>query len=187
MEQATEPTTTAAPAEVRTPDPQRLAFQHTHMVSGDIVHRLAVQPFAVEIEEDFPSGWRVHLKFRSHQTAGLLDFARLVSVPVTHAVTEFGMHVECLARIGDVELRASALLSQAAAAALTKQSPTVHLSDQEGDRLTWPTEQPGDAPQTQEPGPTTVVPLNQVTAESADAEPDTISFAPAAPHAGGDR
>lgn len=141
MEQATQPTTPTAPVEAREPAPQRLAFQHAHMVTGDIVNRLAVQPFAVEIQEDFPSGWRIHLKFRSAQTAGLLDFARMLTAPVTTAVTQFGVHVECLARLGDVELRASALLSHEEASAFNEQAPSVHLGDQRhGDQLAWPAE-----------------------------------------------
>lgn len=198
MEQVTQPTTPTASPEARTPDPQRLAFQHAHMVTGDIVNRLAVQPFAVEIQEDFPSGWRIHLKFRSSQTDGLLDFARLVTVPVTTAVTEFGAHVECLARLEDVELRASALLSHDEADALTKQTPTVHLDDEGGDRLTWPAAQSGEStPSQDQPDPYdqsmdryaaslggSVV--ARVPAVQAD-DPRTIAFAPVtSPAAGGE-
>lgn len=133
MQQATQPTMPTAPVEAREPDPQRLAFQHAHMVTGDIVNRLAVQPFAVETEQDFPSGWRSHLKFRSDNAAGLLDFARMVKAPVTTAVTQFGVHVECLARLDKVELRASALLSHEEASALSAQVPAARLRDQEDD------------------------------------------------------
>ncbi|MDX3162383.1 hypothetical protein PV516_01030 [Streptomyces scabiei] len=210
MQQATQSAVPAAPVEGRDSDPQRLAFQHAHMVTGDIVGRLAVQPFAVEIQEDFPSGWRIHLKFRSAQTAGLLDFARMLTAPVTTAVTQFGVHVECLARLGDVELRASALLSHEEATALNEQAPTVHLGGQEdGDQLTWPAEPSADAA----PVPLGESPASQdepdpydqsmdryaaslggnvgaqtpaVEAPAAD-DPSTIAFARVAPAAGGDR
>ncbi|WP_371579417.1 hypothetical protein [Streptomyces sp. NBC_01314] len=208
--QATQPTTPIASPEVRTPDAQRLAFQHAQMVSGDIVNRLAVLPFAVETHEDFPSGWRIHLKFRSSQTAGLLDFARLVGVPVTEAVTEFGTHVECLTRMGDVELRASALLSHDEADALKEQSPTVCLIDGQGGLLSWPTSPDaesapvplGESPVAQDQADqverydqslTRYVAslggsvVGHVPAAETDDGPSTISFAPVSPAAGGEQ
>ncbi|MEV1063434.1 hypothetical protein [Streptomyces sp. NPDC050263] len=109
MEQAIAPTTTT---------PRRGEFQHANSVAGSIVSSLEQQPFAVEIEEDFPSGWRVHLKFRESRAAGLFEFAALVDVPVTRAETTFGVHLDAVARVETIEVRGSALVSQARAAEL---------------------------------------------------------------------
>ncbi|MET7475119.1 hypothetical protein ABZT17_12265 [Streptomyces sp. NPDC005648] len=116
MEQATETTTPIAP-------PRTDTFAHAHTVAGAVISYLGTDevPFAVEIEEDFPSGWRVHLKFRETRAAGLLAFAALVDVPVTRATTEFGIHLDAYARIESVEVRGSALVSPPIAAQLEHQ------------------------------------------------------------------
>jgi hypothetical protein len=119
VEQATEaPTPTAS-------QPRTGTFDHAHTVAGAIVARLEQKPFAVEIEEDFPSGWRVHLKFRESRAAGLLDFAALVDVPVTRATTEFGIHLDAFARVDHVEVRGSAIVSPDTAAQLEGQPTPV--------------------------------------------------------------
>ncbi|WP_327403875.1 hypothetical protein OG194_29840 [Streptomyces sp. NBC_01288] len=112
MEQATATTTTAPP---RTD-----TFAHAHAVAGIVVAELGADqlPFALELEEDFPSGWRIHLKFRQSRAEGLLAFASLVDVPVTRAFVEYGVHFEVLVRIKDVEVRGSALVSPDVAARL---------------------------------------------------------------------
>lgn len=114
MEQATATTTTAPP---RT---DTETFAHAHTVAGGVVAELGMDqmPFAVELEEDFPAGWRVHLKFRPSKARGLLALAVLVDVPVTRAVLEYGIHLEALARIEDVEVRGSVLVSPDMAARL---------------------------------------------------------------------
>lgn len=105
MEQATVPT----------PAP-RDSFEHAYAVVGAIVPLLNQRPFAVEIEEDWPAGWRGHLKFRQTNGRGLFEFAALVDVPVTRAETAFGVHLDVIARIEDIEVRGSALVSPAEAA-----------------------------------------------------------------------
>ncbi|MER7930530.1 hypothetical protein ABTY96_46730 [Streptomyces sp. NPDC096057] len=111
MDQATATTTTAPP---RTD-----TFAHAHAVAGIVVAELGHElPFAVELDEDFPAGWRAHLKFRQSRARGLLSFAALVDVPITRAVVESGIHLEVLVRIQDVEVRGSALVSPETAAEL---------------------------------------------------------------------
>ncbi|MEV0478043.1 hypothetical protein [Streptomyces prunicolor] len=112
MDKATATTTTAPP---RTD-----TFAHAHAVAGVVVAELGEtqMPFALELEEDFPSGWRIHLKFRQSRAEGLFAFAALVDVPVTRAVLEYGIHLEALVRIEDVEVRGSALVSPDVAAQL---------------------------------------------------------------------
>lgn len=114
MEQAT--------AHTHSPAPVLATFQHAHDVVGRIVPYLERQPFAVEIEEDWPSGWRAHLKFRETRGAGLLELASLLDVPVTSASTAFGVHLDAIARIEDVEIRGSALVSPEEAARLEGES-----------------------------------------------------------------
>lgn len=113
MQQATEATTTTAP-------PRTDTFAHAHTVAGAVIAELGADqhPFAVELEEDFPSGWRAHLKFRQSRAQGLMAFAALVDVPVTRSVLEYGIHLEALVRIEDVEVRGSALVSPDTAAQL---------------------------------------------------------------------
>ncbi|MFD5708737.1 hypothetical protein ACFWGV_21730, partial [Bacillus subtilis] len=111
MEQATVPAT--APE-------QLAAFHHAIAVVARTVPLLDVerQPFAVEIEEDWPSGHRVHLKFRETRGAGLLELAALLGVAVTSTVTTFGVHLDAIARVEDIEVRGSALVSPLEAARL---------------------------------------------------------------------
>ncbi|MEU1496108.1 hypothetical protein [Streptomyces sp. NPDC005732] len=99
-------------------DTPRDAFQHAHAVVGAIIPLLDQRPFAVEIEEDWPAGFRVHLKFRETRAVGLLEFATLVDVPVTRAETAFGIHLDAIARIENVEVRGSAIVSSTEAALL---------------------------------------------------------------------
>lgn len=115
----------AALAPTEAPEPQQATFQHATAVICQIVPLLdrERQPFAVEIEEDWPSGWRVHLKFRETRAVGLLEFAALLDVPVTNATTAFGVHLDAIARIETVEVRASALVSPSEAARLEVASP----------------------------------------------------------------
>lgn len=109
MEQATA-TTTATPPRT---------FAHANAIAGFVVSELGDQlPFAVELDEDSPAGWTVHLKFRQSRAAGLLAFAALVDVPVTRAVVKHGIYLEALVRIKEVEVRGSALVSPATAADL---------------------------------------------------------------------
>ncbi|MGW0795134.1 hypothetical protein [Streptomyces sp. NPDC002692] len=110
MEQTTAPATTA-------PAP-RDSFEHAYAVVGQIVPLLAQRPFAVQIEEDWPVGWRGHLKFRASEGAGLFEFAALVDIPITRADTSFGVHFDAIAHIEDIEVRASALVTEAEAARL---------------------------------------------------------------------
>ncbi|MFF6985650.1 hypothetical protein [Streptomyces sp. NPDC010273] len=106
MDQATATTTTTPP---RT---NTNSFAHAHAVAGFVVAELGNElPFAVELDEDFPAGWRAHLKFRQSRARGLLSFAALVDVPVTRAIVQYGIHLEVLVRIEDVEVRGSALVS----------------------------------------------------------------------------
>ena len=119
MEQATATTTT----ELKAVAPETHAFQQAHTIASAVTARLAQLPFAVEIEEDFPSGWRVHLKFRQTRAEGLMELAALVDVPVTRATTEFGIHLEAYARVEDVEVRGSALVSTSLADELLQQTP----------------------------------------------------------------
>jgi hypothetical protein len=112
VEQATAPTTAA---------PQLADFQHATELVCRILPLLEQQPFAVELEEDWPSGRpgrRVHLKFRETRGAGLLELAALLDVAVTTTETAFGVHLDAIARIEDVEVRGSALLSPPEAARL---------------------------------------------------------------------
>ncbi len=108
MEQATATTTTDT-------------FAHAHHVAGLVVAELGVDqlPFAVELEEDFPAGWRIHLKFRETRARGLLAFASAFDVPITRADTAFGIHLDAFMRVEDVEVRGSALVSPDTAARLT--------------------------------------------------------------------
>lgn len=111
-----------------TTPPSTDTFAHAHRVAGLVVAELGVDqlPFAVELDEDFPSGWRVHLKFRQSRAQGLLAFAALLDVPVTRAVVEYGIHLEVLVRVEDVEVRGSALVSPDTVAQLTGEPTPVH-------------------------------------------------------------
>jgi hypothetical protein len=108
-----------------TPQPTD-TFAHAHTVAGALIAQLSSDelPFAVELDTDFPSGWRVHLKFRANQGRGLLSFAALVDVPVTRATTSFGIHLDAYARVEDIEVRGSALLNPREMAALDAQQLT---------------------------------------------------------------
>lgn len=164
MEQVTH--STRPPTAPEAHDSQGTAFQHAHQLTGQLVAKLAVLPFAVEVQEDFPSGWRVHLKFRHDSLTGLQDTARLTGAPVTSATTEFGMHVECLARIQDVEIRASIMLSGAEAEALEEAPPTEADPAETVEDPTDPAHVP-DAVVSVRPAPD-VVPLGLAAQEQAD-------------------
>lgn len=129
MEQATQPTTSTAPPETRTPDDQHAAFQRALRVSGTVVAGLTVRPFAVEIGEDWPVGWSAHLKFRAERGAGLFEFARLVGARVTRADTSFGVHLDAYTRIDGMEVRGSALVSPIVAAQLVSQPDPIPTSE----------------------------------------------------------
>ncbi|WP_405925476.1 hypothetical protein [Streptomyces sp. NBC_00035] len=131
MEQATQTTAPAPTAQ----EPQPPTFEDAHAVIPLVVLPLEQKPFAVETGEDWPSGWRVHLKFRETRGAGLLEFAALVDVPVTRADTAFGTHLDAITRIRGIEVRASALVSPWEADRLLgtrtpEPTPTVQAEDQ---------------------------------------------------------
>jgi hypothetical protein len=110
VEQATATTPTA-------PTP-RSTFEYAQTIAGALVPQLEQQPLAVEFDQDQSSGWRVHLKYGEMHPVGLLEFAALIDVPVTTAVTELGVHLDAIALVKDVEVRASALVSPAESARL---------------------------------------------------------------------
>ncbi|MGW5736960.1 MULTISPECIES: hypothetical protein [Streptomyces] len=95
------------------PTPTPATFQHATAIVRQVIPLLDPEqrPFAVEVEEDWPTGWRAHLKFRELRAAGLLQFAALLGVPVAKTQTAFGVHLDAITRIEDVEVRASALVS----------------------------------------------------------------------------
>jgi hypothetical protein len=154
VDQATQVTAPAASTPPRTG-----TFQHAHAIAGDIVTQLAQLPFAVEVEEDWPSGWRVHLKFREQRAAGLFAFASFVDVPVTRAQTTFGVHLDAIVRFETVEVRASALVSPAQAAELTGQA----VSEPTPDASTSSVQQPvplGDSVLARVQAVTPIVPVS---------------------------
>ena len=121
MEQATQPTTPTASAEDRqdsTPVPG--TFAHAAAVAARVVTGLQQKPTAVEISEDFPSGYRVHLKYRGDgsRIAGLYEFAASFDIPITKAITEFGLHLDALTRFETLELHCSALTTEGVIEAL---------------------------------------------------------------------
>lgn len=120
MEQATQASTpTAAPAAD--------SFEHALAVVATVMASLTpdLRPFAVEVEEDFPAGYRVHLKYRAEGGAGLYELAAVLDVPVTRADTAFGVHLDVIARVRGIEVRGSALISVTQAAVLEGQSPPI--------------------------------------------------------------
>jgi hypothetical protein len=117
VEQATV-TTTDIPTQRTDP------FRHALNVAGALVPFLKQPPLAVEIDDDSPSGWRVHLKYGESRGAGLLEFAALIDVPVTSVETTFGIHLDVIALIEGIEVRGSVLVSPAEAARLQGEPPT---------------------------------------------------------------
>ncbi|WP_330349629.1 hypothetical protein [Streptomyces sp. NBC_00582] len=111
MEQATQATTPTASTQIQPPVPD--SFEHAAGVSAGIFSRLEQKPSSVEISADFPNGWCVHFKYRAATAAGILTFAELLDVDLTTAATAFGIHVDAIARYEGIEVRGSALLSQA--------------------------------------------------------------------------
>ncbi|MER7971122.1 hypothetical protein ABTX35_19355 [Streptomyces sp. NPDC096080] len=111
MDQATQPTTPTAP-------PPADSYQHASDVAASIMADLVAHPFAVEIENDFPTGWRAHFKYRGSRGAGLYEFAALVDVPVTRADTESGNYLEAITRVKGIEIQGSALVTAEEAARL---------------------------------------------------------------------
>ncbi|MEW2567694.1 hypothetical protein [Streptomyces sp. NPDC047070] len=124
MQQATDQTRVTASPEIEAPqDRQADLFDHAASLAAWYFRQLTGRPYATELAEDFPTGYQVHLKFRSNDVAGLLQFAELVDAPVTRATTDFGVHLDVYARIQNVLLRGSALLSCGEAARLDAKSP----------------------------------------------------------------
>jgi hypothetical protein len=113
VEQATATTPTA-------PTPRTDGFRHALGVADALVPFLKQPPLAVEIDDDAPygSGWRVHLKYGEMRGAGLFEFAALIDVPVTRVTTAFGVHLDAIALIENIEVRGSALVSLLEAARL---------------------------------------------------------------------
>jgi len=162
VEQATAPTNT-------TP---RDEFQHANTIAGTIVTSLEQRPFAVEIEEDFPSGWRVHLKFRETRAAGLFEFAALVDVSVTRADTTGGVYLDAIARIETVEVRGSAVVSAARAAELEGQPAPLPTPEPETPSAAQPVPL-GSSVLAQVPAITPVVPVGaEPPADDEDDEDD---------------
>ena len=113
MNQATQATTPAASSEARhQPGAMPGTFAHAAGVAARVVSGLQQPPTSVEISEDFPSGYRVHLKYRGARVAGLYEFAASLDIPVTKACTEFGVHLDALTRFETVELHCSALADE---------------------------------------------------------------------------
>ncbi|EYT83980.1 hypothetical protein CF54_04205 [Streptomyces sp. Tu 6176] len=102
MDQPTQPTT-----------PPADSYAHALAVTATVLADLdpSAQPFAIEIGEDFPSGYRVHLKYRTDSGAGLCELAAVLDAAVTRADIEAGVHLEAIARVQGIEVRGSALLS----------------------------------------------------------------------------
>ncbi|MFI5685852.1 hypothetical protein [Streptomyces sp. NPDC051636] len=101
------------------------SFEHAHEVVGSIIARVEIQPLAVELEQDFPSGWRVHCKYRADGGAGLYELATLLDVPVTRSDNSLGVFLDAITRIRGIEIRGSALVSAEQAAALEGQPAPV--------------------------------------------------------------
>ncbi|MDX5569355.1 hypothetical protein PYK79_47270 [Streptomyces sp. ID05-04B] len=117
MEKATQATTLTASTQTTEPVPLG-SFEHAAAIAVNTFLPLEEKPFAVEITEDFPSGWRIHFKYRDSRVRGLFEFAAAVDVPVTRATTAFGVHFDAIARHEGLELHASALTSLFEAQAL---------------------------------------------------------------------
>lgn len=117
MEKATQPATPTASTQTTEPVPLG-SFEHATAVASRTFLPLEEKPFAVEITEDFPSGWRIHFKYRDSRVRGLFEFAAAVDVPVTRATTAFGVHFDAIARHEGLELHGSALTSLYQAQAL---------------------------------------------------------------------
>lgn len=97
------------------------SFEHAHEVVGSIIARVDIRPLAVELEQDFPSGWRVHCKYRADGAAGLYELAAYLDVAVTRSHNSLGVFLDAIARIRGIEVRGSALVSAEQAAALEGQ------------------------------------------------------------------
>ncbi|WP_330339359.1 hypothetical protein [Streptomyces sp. NBC_00557] len=129
------------------------SFEHAHAVIGSLITGLAVRPFAVETEQDFPSGWRVHCKYRAENGVGLYELAAALDVPITRADTAFGVFLDAIARVQGIEVRGSALVSTEQAAEFEGQpAPTTTVPE-------TTTTAPAEA--------ATIVPLARATTDAA--------------------
>ncbi|WP_326729028.1 hypothetical protein [Streptomyces phaeochromogenes] len=177
MQQATQQTSSTAPPETRAPQPrdrQADSFEHASALGAWYFRQLTSKPYAVEVADEHPTGHQVHLKFRSGDARGVLQFAALTDASVTRAETAFGVHLDVYARVHNVLLRASTLLSYGEAAQLDEQTPPPHPP---ADNSTAPVEETGAVTVQPAPAPavvslgssvSAVVPVVHVPSESVE-------------------
>jgi hypothetical protein len=210
MEQATEPTTTAASPEVRDAAPQGPTLTEAHALVGRIIAELTTHPRDIDMKREISGEYSVHI-FWSDDVSGVRALAAWANCTWDLVPSEFnaGTYAETRPVIDGVEVWAWTLLNGDEAAkaehllAADRAAPPADASAQP---VPAPVPLAESAVAHDRPGLSGGDPLaygptgircgcgknahSNLVPCQPDAEPsapDTVSFAPAVPHAGGDR
>lgn len=118
MEQATQPTTPAAPPETREPEPQGATLLEAHAVAGRIITQLATLPRDIDIKREFDGEYSVQI-YWSSDVSGVAAFASWAKTPwhMTPSKSGDAVYAEARSVIDDVHVWAWTLLTKEEAAA----------------------------------------------------------------------
>lgn len=194
MEQAIQPATLTAPAEVRELAPERAEYKRASALMDRIVDQLTTLPRSAAVVGDL-TGFQVRFNFGTNDPAGVLEFAKLADTQAVRQELGSGLWLEARSTIDGIQACAEVLLSLAVAAVF------------EADTM------PGPVPPDTAPAEAAVVPVplgespvaqdqvdlydqsmaryaaslgGSTAARVPDDDPHTIAFAPARPTAGGE-
>lgn len=108
MQQATQPTTPAAPPE--DDEAEREAYRRTSALKDRIVEQLATLPRSVAIIGEL-QGFSIRLNFGTNDSSGVLQFAKVAGIEAISAQERSGTWLEARTRIDGIPVCAEVLLS----------------------------------------------------------------------------
>ncbi|MDX3197858.1 hypothetical protein [Streptomyces scabiei] len=190
MEQATQPTTPAAPTQAREPEPTGATLLEAHAVAGRIITQLATFPRDIDIKREFGGEYSVQI-YWSSDVSGVAAFANWAKTPWHMNPSESGdaVYAEARSVIDNVKVWAWTLLTndEAAAAEQLLTAPRIAslaaaVSDAEPEPAAVPL---GESPASL--GGSVAAQAPAVDTPTVTGEPSTIVFARVTPAAGGDR
>ncbi|MBE4790965.1 hypothetical protein [Streptomyces caniscabiei] len=194
MQQATQPTTPAAPSEVRESD--REAYRRASALKDRIVEQLATLPRSAAVVGEL-QGFSVRLNFGTNDSSGVLQFAKVAGIEAISAQERSGTWLEARTRIDDIPVCAEVLMSNEACDAFeTPETLAAPVTEQLLEADPSPTGPPpvplGESPVADDAGAAydqsvsryvaslggSVVALVPAVEATATDDPSTISFAP---------
>lgn len=111
MQQATQPTTPAAPPEDN--ETEREAYRRTSALKDRIVEQLATLPRSAAVIGEL-QGFSIRLNFGTNDSSGVLQFAKVAGIEAISAQERSGTWLEARTRIDGIPVCAEVLLSNEA-------------------------------------------------------------------------